>query len=220
MASRDDRTKPRRPDPRLYLVSPEVADAAAFADTLTAALAGADVAAVLLRLAAGDERSLINIAKKLAPLVQNAGAACLIAGHPDIVARVGADGAHLTGIEAFTAAQTALQPDRIAGCGGLATRHDAMLAAEAGADYVLFGEPDAAGHRPSFEAVADRVTWWAEIFEPPCVGFAASLAEVSALATAGADFVAVGDCIFADSRGPAAALADAAQRIALPEAVE
>jgi thiamine-phosphate pyrophosphorylase len=220
MASRDDRTKPRRPDPRLYLVSPEVADAAAFADTLAAALAGADVAAVLLRLVASDERSLINIAKKLAPLIQNAGAACLIAGYPDIVARVGADGAHLTGIEAFTAAQAALQPDRIAGCGGLATRHDAMLAAEAGADYVLFGEPDAAGHRPSFEAVADRVTWWAEIFEPPCVGFAAALAEVNALATAGSDFVAVGDCIFADGRGPAAALADAAQRIALPEAVE
>jgi thiamine-phosphate pyrophosphorylase len=219
MASRDDRTKPRRPEPRLYLVSPDVADAAAFADTLAAALAGADVAAVLLRLAAGDERGLINIAKKLAPLIQSAGAACLIAGHPDIVARVGADGAHLTGIEAFTAAQAALRPDRIAGCGGLATRHDAMLAAEAGADYVLFGEPDAAGYRPSFEAVAERVTWWAEIFEPPCVGFAVSLAEVNALATAGADFVAVGDCIFADARGPAAALADAAQRIAQPEAV-
>jgi thiamine-phosphate pyrophosphorylase len=219
MASRDDRTKPRRPEPRLYLVSPDVADAAAFADTLAAALAGADVAAVLLRLAAGDERGLINIAKKLAPLIQSAGAACLIAGHPDIVARVGADGAHLTGIEAFTAAQAALRPDRIAGCGGLATRHDAMLAAEAGADYVLFGEPDAAGYRPSFEAVAERVTWWAEIFEPPCVGFAVSLAEVNALATAGADFVAVGDCIFADARGPAAALADAAQRIAQPESV-
>jgi thiamine-phosphate pyrophosphorylase len=220
MASRDDRTKPRRPEPRLYLVSPEVADAAAFADTLAAALAGADVAAVLLRLAAGDERGLINIAKKLAPLVQSAGAACLIAGHPDIVARVGADGAHLTGIEAFTAAQAALQPDRIAGCGGLATRHDAMLAAEAGADYVLFGEPDAAGYRPSFEAVAERVTWWAEIFEPPCVGFAVALVEVNALAAAGADFVALGDCVFADARGPAAALADAAQRLAQPEAVE
>src|SRR3984893_5158647 len=219
MASRDDRTKPRRPDPRLYLVSREVADATGFADTLAAALAGAEVAAVLLRPAAGDERSLINIAKKLVPLVQNAGAACLIAGYPDIVARVGADGAHLTGIEAFDAARTALQPERIAGCGGLATRHDAMLAAETGADYVLFGEPDQAGHRPSFEAVADRVTWWAEIFEPPCVGFAVTLAEVDALASAGADFVAVGDCIFADIRGPAAAIADAARRIALPEVV-
>jgi thiamine-phosphate pyrophosphorylase len=220
MASRDDRIKPRRPDPRLYLVSPEIADPSGFADTLAAALAGAEVAAVLLRLAARDERGLINIAKALAPLVQSTGAALLLAGHPDIVGRVGADGAHLTGIEAFSAAQATLQPERIAGCGGLNTRHDAMLAAEAGADYVLFGEPDQAGHRPSFEAVAERVTWWAEIFEPPCVGFATTLAEVEALAAAGADFVAVGDCIFDDIRGPAAALADAAQRIALPEAVE
>jgi thiamine-phosphate pyrophosphorylase len=220
MASRVDRSNPRRPDPRLYLVSPEVADPAGFADTLAAALAGADVAAVLLRLAARDERGLINIAKALAPIVQNAGAALLLAGHPDIVARVGADGAHLTGIETFSAARAALQPERIAGCGGLTTRHDAMLAAEAGADYVLFGEPDQAGYRPSFEAVAERVSWWAEIFEPPCVGFAATLAEVDLLAAAGADFVAVGDCIFEDIRGPAAAIADAAQRIALPEAVE
>jgi thiamine-phosphate pyrophosphorylase len=220
MASRDDRTTPRRPDPRLYLVSPEVADAASFAGTLAAALAGADVAAVLLRLAGRDERSLINIAKALAPVVQDTGAACLLAGHPDIVARVGADGAHLTGIDAFSAARSALQPERIAGCGGLATRHDAMLAGEAGADYVLFGEPDQFGHRPSFEAVAERVRWWAEIFAPPCVGFAATLSEVEVLATAGADFVAVGDCIFDDERGPAAALADAAQRLALPEAVE
>jgi len=198
-----------------------VADAASFADVLAAALTGADVAAVLLRLAGHeDERSLIKIGKKLAPVVQSTGAALLLAGHPDIVARVGADGAHLAGIDAFNAARAALQPERIAGCGGLTTRHDAMLAGEAGTDYVLFGEPDQAGHRPSLEAIAERVSWWAEIFEPPCVGFADTLAEVAALARAGADFVAVGDCIFNDSRGPAAALAEAAQRLVLTEAVE
>jgi thiamine-phosphate pyrophosphorylase len=220
MASRDDKPNPRRPDPRLYLVSPQVANPTGFAGALAAALGGAEVAAVMLRLAASDERRLINIAKALAPIVQDTGAALLIAEHPDIVARVGADGAHLTGIDAFNAAREALQPQRIAGCGGLTTRHEAMLAAEAGADYVLFGEPDQDGHRPSFEAVVERVSWWAEIFEPPCVAFAATLAEVNGLAAAGADFVAVGDCIFADSRGPAAALAEAAQRLALPEAVE
>jgi thiamine-phosphate pyrophosphorylase len=220
MASRDDRTRPRRPDPRLYLVSPQIADAAAFAHILADALAGADVAAILVRLAATDERGLINLGKKLAPLIQDTGAAFLLADHPDVVARMGADGAHLTGIDAFSAARAALPPERIAGCGGLATRHDAMLAAEGGADYVLFGEPDQAGHRPSPDAVVERVTWWAEIFEPPCVGYAATLAEVGALAAAGADFVAVGDCIFEDSRGPAAALAEAAQCLALPEAVE
>ena len=220
MASRDESPESRRPDPRLYLITPEIADVAGFAGTLAAVLGGADLAAVLLRLKPSDERSLINAGKLLAPLVQDTGAALLLAGHPDIVARVGADGAHLTGIDAFNDARAALQPQRIAGCGGLTTRHDAMLAAEAGADYVLFGEPDATGRGPSFEAVAERVGWWAEIFEPPCVGFAAALSEVAGLAAAGADFVAVGDCIFDDSRGPAAAIADAAQRLALREAVE
>ena len=86
----------------------------------------------------------------------------------------GADGAHLTGIEAMEEALPSLKPDRIAGVGGLATRHDSMAAGEAGADYVLFGEPDANGQRPSAEAIAERLQWWAELFEPPCVGFAAS----------------------------------------------
>ena len=67
-----------------------------------------------------------------------------------------------------------------------------MLAGEAGADYVMFGEPDAAGRRPAFDAVAKRVAWWAELFEIPCVGFAVGLDEVAPLAAAGADFVAVG----------------------------
>ena len=65
-----------------------------------------------------------------------------------------------------------LKPDRIAGVGGLSTRHDSMAAGEAGADYVLFGEPDAQRQRPSVEAIAERLQWWAELFEPPCVGFA------------------------------------------------
>ena len=213
MASRDDRSKPRRLDPRLYIISPDVADPAGFAGTLEAALVGADVAAVLLRLAAPDERSLINIAKALAPIVQNAGAALLLAGHPDIVARVGADGAHLTGIEALKEALPTLKPDRIAGVGGLATRHDSMSAGELGADYVLFGEPDAGGKRPSVEAIAERLQWWAELFEPPCVGFAASRQEAYEFALAGADFVLAGDFIWADPRGAAVALMDVEQAI-------
>lgn len=219
MASRDDKTEPRRPDPRLYLFGPPALDPARCASALAAALAGAGVAAVLLRLPEADERSLINTVKTIAPTVQGTGAALLLAGHPEIAARAGADGAHLTGVEAFNAAQAVLQPERIAGCGGLKTRHDAMVVAEAGADYVLFGEPEAAGERPSLAAVTERVAWWAEIFELPCVAFAAALADVPALAAAGADFVALGDCIFEDARGPAAALAEAASRLALPEAV-
>ncbi len=137
----------------------------------------------------------------------------MLDGHVELVARAGADGAHLTGIEAMREALPSLKPDRIAGVGGLTTRHDSMAAGEAGADYVLFGEPDARGQRPSVEAITERLQWWAELFEPPCVGFAASRQEISEFAAAGADFVLVGDFIWADPRGAAAALMDAEQTI-------
>ena len=88
-----------------------------------------------------------------------------------------------------------------------------MEAGQAGADYVMFGEPNAAGHRPSFEAVLDRVEWWAEVFEVPCVAYAARLEEIPALVEAGADFVAVGGAVFDDPRGVRAALAEAAARL-------
>ena len=199
--------------PRLYLATPEVDDPSALAASLPGLLAKADVAAVLLRLKPVDPRSLISRVKVLAPAIQESGAALLLDGHFELAARSGADGAHLTGIEAMQEALPTLKPDRIAGVGGLSTRHDSMIAGEASADYVLFGEPDARGQRPSADAVADRLQWWAELFEPPCVGFAASREEAYEFAGAGADFVLVGDFIWNDSRGPAAALMDAEQAI-------
>jgi thiamine-phosphate pyrophosphorylase len=213
MASRGNQIETRRPAPRLYLMTPPVGDPAGFADALAAALGAADIAAVCLRLAATDERTLANRIKALAPVVQDKGAALLLAGHLELVARTGADGAHLTGIEAFQAALASLKPQRIAGCGGLETRHDAMLAAET-ADYVMFGEPDEHGARPSFDAIVDRVAWWAEVFELPCVGFAASPDEVEPLAAAGADFVALGEWIFSAGSNPAALVAEAASHLA------
>jgi thiamine-phosphate pyrophosphorylase len=204
---------PPRPAPRLYLATPEVDDPSQFAAQLTDLLAAADVAAVLLRLKQTDQRTMIARVKALAPAVQNAGAALLLDGHVELVARAGADGAHLTGVAAMEDALPSLKPDRIAGVGGLATRHDSMAAGEAGADYVLFGEPDANGQRPSIEAIAERLQWWDELFEPPCVGFAASLEEASEFAAAGADFVLVGDFIWADPRGAKAALIDAGHAI-------
>jgi thiamine-phosphate pyrophosphorylase len=177
----------------------------------------ADVAAILLRLAAVDERTLVNRVKLIAPAVQKAGAALVLEGSAEIAIRGGADGAHLTGIAAFSDALGRLKPDRIAGCGGLQTRHDAMLAAEQGADYVMFGEP-VDGRRPSFEAIVERITWWAELFEVPCVGFAATLDEVGPLAAAGADFVAL-DGIPDDAQAAAATIAAAAERLAAAEPV-
>jgi thiamine-phosphate pyrophosphorylase len=189
------------------------------AQALDDALAAADVAAVLLRLAPASERDLINRAKTIARVAQARDVALLLDGHPDIVAHSDADGAHLTGIGALSDAIGALQPDRIAGVGGLQTRHDAMLAGEAGADYVMFGEPDPDGNRPSFEAVVERVAWWAEVFQPPCVGFAAGPDEVAPLAQAGAEFVALGDWIWTAPAGPAAAVAAAANQLIAVEPV-
>jgi thiamine-phosphate pyrophosphorylase len=199
--------------PRLYLATPVVDDPKGLAANLPGLLSGVDVAAVLVRLKMTDQRSMISCVKALAPAIQDAGAALLLDGHVEMVARCGADGAHLSGIAALEEALPDLKPDRIAGVGGLATRHDSMTAGELGADYVLFGEPDARGQRPSAEAIAERLQWWAELFEPPCVGFAASPEEAGEFAAAGADFVLVGDFVWADPQRAAAALADAGQAI-------
>jgi thiamine-phosphate pyrophosphorylase len=204
---------PPRPAPRLYLATPELDDPSQLAASLPALLAGADVAAVLLRLRETDQKTMISRIKALAPAVQDGGAALLLDGHVELVARAGADGAHLNGIAAMEDAMPSLKPDRIAGVGGLATRHDSMAAGEAGADYVLFGEPDSNGQRPSVEAIAERLQWWEELFEPPCVGFAVSREEAAEFASAGADFVLVGDFVWADPRGAKAALADVEQAI-------
>ena len=213
-------TESERPAPRLYLVTPRVKDEAAFALALEPALAAADIAAVLLRLEPGGESELVGRIKLLALLAQRAGAALLLDGNTDLVGRAGADGAHLTGIHALEGAVGRLKPGRIAGAGGLTTRHDAMLAAEADADYVLFGEPDLNGERPSLSAIEDRVSWWAEVFQPPCVGYATSLEEVAALAAVGADFVALADFVWDDPRGPAAVVSDAARRLQQTEAAK
>jgi thiamine-phosphate pyrophosphorylase len=204
---------PPRPVPRLYLATPDVDDPSSWLASLPGLLAAADVAAVLLRLKPTDQRTMIARVKALAPAVQDHGAALLLDGHVELVARAGADGAHVTGFAAMEDALPSLKPDRIAGVGGLSTRHDSMAAGEAGADYVLFGEPDAQGQRPSVEAIAERLQWWAELFEPPCVGFAASREEAHEFAAAGADFVLVGDFIWNDPRGAAAALIEAEQTI-------
>jgi thiamine-phosphate pyrophosphorylase len=211
------RRQDKRPAPRLYLVTPRVGDVSTFAVDLASTLAAADIAAVLVQLEPAGERSQIDRVKELAAIVQNRGAALLLDGHVEIVARSGADGAHLSGIDALNVALATLKPARIAGAGGLRSRHDAMLAGEAGADYVMFGEPD--DHRPSFAAIEERIAWWAELFEPPCVGYAKDLGEVRPLVEAGADFVAVGDCIWRDARGAIAAIGAAAEHLAAAETV-
>ena len=201
---------------RLYLVTAPLGDPAAFLHDLGPALDAGDVAAVLLRLEPADERTLINRAKSVAAVVQRRDVALLLDGHADLAARAGADGAHLFGIAALTEGIGALKPDRIAGAGGLRSRHDAMLAGEAAADYVMFGDPDRRGDRPPLAVVTERLTWWSELFELPCVGYAASGDEIAPLAQAGADFIALGERIWMQGEKPAAAVAAAAPLLAEP----
>jgi thiamine-phosphate pyrophosphorylase len=207
----------QRPRPRLYLFTPLLDDTTAFAGALDAVLSAGDVAAVLLRLGDADERTLINRVKSIGAAVQRRDIALLLDGRPDVVGRAGADGAHLTGIEALQGALATLKPDRIAGVGGLRSRHDAMLAGEANADYVMFGDPDRranTGRRPPFPDIVERVEWWAELFQLPCIGYAAAADEIRPLAEAGADFVALGEWIWEEPGGAKTAVAAAAGNLA------
>src|SRR5215469_633731 len=209
-ASPASRGRTNNPRQRLYLITPAIGEPERFAQELEAALGAGDIAAVLLRLGDAGERTLIERTKGIAALVQRRDIALVIDSRPEIVARAGADGAHLGGVTKFAAALSLLKPERIAGAGGLRSRHDAMLAGEAGADYVMFGEPDRNGRRPSFDELLERLTWWAELFEIPCVAYAAATDEVAPLSRTGADFIALGDWIWSAPEGAATVIAGAA----------
>ncbi|WP_114945974.1 thiamine phosphate synthase [Microvirga calopogonii] len=196
---------------RLYLVTPVLEDAS-FAPRLAEACGTGSVAAVLLRLAPADERSLINHVKALAPAAQEHGAAVLVSceGKADlanVAARGGADGVHVPGDPAFVRElRERLKSERAIGVGAIRTKDDAMTLGEAGADYLLFGEPRPDGSLPTLESVVERAAWWAEIFETPCVAYAPSLDAVETLASTNAEFVALGDAVWNHADGPAAAV--------------
>jgi thiamine-phosphate pyrophosphorylase len=205
-----------RDAPRLYLITPPISDWTPYPLLFEAAMATCDVACVLLRTRAHhDEKE--KIVRVLAPVVQKHGVACLVADDPQLAIRVNADGVHIDGAgEPLQSALRALKPGHIVGAGGLPTRDAAMAAGEAGADYLMFG-----GGAEPHAGIVERVAWWAEIFNVPCVGYAHDLGAIGDLVRAGADFIALGDAIFADPRGAAAALHDAARLMApTPEAAE
>jgi thiamine-phosphate pyrophosphorylase len=186
---------------RLILFTPVCSSAEALAPALTAAVSSGRIDAVILRLDSGDDRSLINIVKALGPIVQEAGAALLLQDHMHLVVRAGADGVHLSTPDLLEDALGLLHPqDRIVGCAGLRARHDAMEAAEAGCDYVMFGEPFADGGHLPIASVIERGQWWAELFQTPCVVYVPDPQNVSAAAATGAEFVALGDALLMDAK--------------------
>lgn len=197
--------------PRLFLITPPISDWAAFAPVFEAALAVCDIACVLLRTEARDDGDRKKIIRALAPLAQQRGVALLVADDPQLAIRADADGVHVeaTG-EPLQLALSALQPGRIVGAGGLTTRDAAMTAGESEVDYLMFGGPDCAEVHAS---IVERVAWWAEIFNVPCVGYAHDLSGVGDLVRAGADFIALGDAVFKDPRGAAAAVLDVARML-------
>jgi thiamine-phosphate pyrophosphorylase len=184
---------------RLYLVTPRLsgADIDAFAPRFSAVLAAGDVASALARIAPGAEGDAKRIVARLAEAAAAADVALLVENDERLAARAGADGAHVAGAGAeLTQALSSLQPERIVGAGQLRLRDDAMTAGEAGADYVMFGEPRPDGWIPPLAETLERVEWWAEIFETPCVAYAESIEAAAALVRTGADFVALEGAIW------------------------
>ncbi|HVI27771.1 thiamine phosphate synthase [Hansschlegelia sp.] len=202
------------PATRLMLITPELAEIEAFEPMLRAALAAGDIAAVVIRLAPADERARLARAKTLVQTVQDAGAAALLAGDgvEDIVGKSGADGLQANAGDGFRELIERFKPEKIVGAVAQGARDDAMEAGEAGADYVLFGDPS---REEAFETTLERVSWWVPIFEVPCVGLARSIDDVAALAAADAEFAALGDAVWRHEEGPAAAVASAEAMLSL-----
>jgi thiamine-phosphate pyrophosphorylase len=205
--------------PQLYLVIPPQLIGRLATLDVGEVLRATPPAAALLQIPEPADRDFLAALKPLVAAVQAAGAAVLIEGDHRLVGRLSADGVHISAPEALDEALQSLKPAYIVGAGGLNTRHAAMLAAEAGADYVMFGEPDAAGQRAAFDTVLERVAWWSEVFEPPCVALAQSRDEVRPLAQAGADFVAIGEFVWTDTGGTTEAMAAVAAELRSSELV-
>lgn len=187
--------------PEIYLITPPDADAA-FADTLASALVVAPVAAVLIQRGTRDAAAYRAAADALVPLAQQHAAAALLDGDAGLVRDTGADGLHVTaGIEALKRALGALKPNFIVGAGGIRTRHDAMLAGEAGADYVFFGS---LGPGPASREAEDMARWWAETVEVPAVWFAGDAGPGEDAPPS--EFIALRGSVWDHPDGPAAAL--------------
>lgn len=191
------------PGPRLYLLSPRLTSttSAEFTRQLTPLLAAADIAALLLRFAeppAVGDKSLAALCRA----IQDRDIACLVADDIELALAAGADGVHLADAAGHAAARRRLGRDGIIGV-ACATRDDAMTAADEGADYIMFGEPDAA---PT-PATTELARWWSEMMIVPCVvACAADRQSVDEATRTGAEFIAVGDGFWRQAGDRAAAL--------------
>lgn len=199
-----------RPPCRLYLITPPaLPDLATFAAGLPEVLDAGDVACLQLRLKDIPDHAVLEAAAALFPIAQAAGVACLVNDRPDLAQQSGADGVHIGQEDApYRDARARLGRDGIVGVTCHDSRHLAMEAAEAGADYVAFGAFfDTATKTPRSRATPDLLEWWQDMMELPCVAIGGITADnAEPLVRAGADFLAVSAGVWSHAGGPAQAV--------------
>ncbi|WP_188260069.1 thiamine phosphate synthase [Azospirillum tabaci] len=194
---------------RLYLVTPPVLEPAAFAPKLTEALDAGGVACVQLRLKGCSDDAVRRACDALRPIAQDRGVAFILNDHPELARETGCDGVHVGQQDTpYAQARRIVGNDAIVGVTCHDSRHLAMEAGEAGADYVAFGAffptttKDAA-----FKAEPELLQWWSELMEVPCVAIGGITQENCApLVRAGADFLAVVGAVWNHPDGPGAAV--------------
>jgi thiamine-phosphate pyrophosphorylase len=195
-------------DCRLYLISPPRIAPNDFAGVLKDALKGGDVASFQLRLKDVSDDEIRRATDLLRPIVQANGTAFLLNDRPDLAAELGCDGVHVGQEDAPYAEARALLPDGIVGVTAHDSRHLAMEAAEAGADYVAFGAFFATNTKePKTSADIELLRWWADMMVVPVVAIGGiTVQNAPALVEAGADFLAVSAGVWAHDGGPEAAV--------------
>jgi thiamine-phosphate pyrophosphorylase len=195
---------------RLYLITPPKLEPKSFADTLKRALDAGDVACVQLRLKDASDDEIRRAAQTLMPIVQAAGAAFILNDRPDLATALGADGVHIGQEDAsYDEARRLMGPDRIVGVTCHDSRHLAIEASEAGADYVAFGAffPTQTKESKS-RAEIELLTWWSELMVVPVVAIGGiTVGNAKPLIEAGADFLAVSAGVWDFPEGPASAVA-------------
>ncbi|HSK40961.1 MAG TPA: thiamine phosphate synthase [Arenibaculum sp.] len=195
-------------DCRLYLVTPPLLDPAAFAGRLAEALDAGDVACVQLRLKDAGDDDVRRACDLLRPIAQERGVAFLLNDRPDLAARTGCDGVHVGQDDTpYREARRLVGDDATVGVSCNDSRHQAMDAAEAGADYVAFGPffPTATKTDLDFLTPLELLAWWAEVMEVPCVAIGGITPENSGpLVRAGADVLAVVSAVWDHPDGPGA----------------
>ena len=176
---------------------------------LDAVLDAGDVAAFQLRLPGVSDDDIRRAVEALMPKVQARGIAFLIDERSDLAASLGCDGVHLDKSRgAYSQARRILGGARMIGVSGGSSRHDAIEAAEAGADYVSLG-PFFPSTTKTAEVMAEVeiAQWWAELMEFPCVAVGGlTTANCRPLVEAGADFLAVSGGVWNHAQGPSAAV--------------